>query len=128
MNRPEKSDNWNQIYFIRLGEMGIKYENLTKEELLEYVRVYNNNAKSDLDIMEFQRKLVERLQKENKKLRKELRSYEENKARDIVVELTKENEQLQEEYKTINTSGLSVMQKLAKANSLNTEFKQRGLK
>lgn len=38
------------------------------------------------------------------------------------------NEQLQEEYKTINTSGLSVMQKLAKANSLNTEFKQRGLK
>lgn len=37
-------------------------------------------------------------------------------------------EQLQEEYNTINKSGLSVMQKLAKANSLNAEFKHRGLK
>lgn len=38
------------------------------------------------------------------------------------------NEELQKEYNTLNGSGLSVMQKLAKADSLNSEFKYRGLK
>lgn len=38
------------------------------------------------------------------------------------------NEQLQEEYNTLNGSGLSAMQKLAKADSLHAEFRHRGLK
>ena len=38
------------------------------------------------------------------------------------------NEELQKEYNTLHGAGLSVMQKLAKVDSLNSEFKHRGLK
>ena len=55
---------------------------------------------SDNNFREWFHKAQE-LEEENEKLKEEIRSYEVNKARDIVVKLTKENEKLEEEIKDL---------------------------
>ena len=106
-------------------KMEVNLSIMTKDQLKKFIVELDKENKNLKEINESQNEEIQRfkdnamadmteitkLEVENKKLRKELRSYEENKARNIVVELTKENKQLQEE----------IDKRWRKYNSLKTE-------
>lgn len=89
----------------------IRYEKLSKEDLVDYCRVYWRRIHNDEELFNEIYKDIESLKEENKKLKKELELVRKNTRANVEtldlmywenVDLKKENKELQRENKKLN--------------------------